>query len=778
MKAIIDLARMELQKLFYSPIAWLVLIIFGVQSGIQYIDIISGFVKSSEMGYGNEAITTQAYAGMFGFFSSIQNTLYLYIPLITMGLMSKEFGSGSIKLLYSSPISNIQIVLGKYVAVLVFSAAMVMILFIESIFGFVSIKDFDFPQVLTGLLGMFLVIATYSAIGLFMSSLTSYQIVAAIGSFAAFFMLGQVGSMWQTVDFVKDITYWLSIGGRSQTFIQGLICSEDFLYFILVSFLFIAFTVFKLRGIREKSPRYVSFTRYAGVFLLVALIGYFSTIPSLMKYHDSTRTKLNTLTENSQEVISKLEGKIKITTYVNLFGRNFYYGLPYSQKRDESGFDQYRRFYPGIKMEYKYYYDIPVQENFAKSHYQRYPGMTEKEVLKKICDLYNMDTADVKPGKNFINEIDLKSELNRFVRKIETSDGRTVHLRIFDDMMKLPDESQITAAFKQLIGDLPLVGFVKGDKQRDINNFGTRGYYTFTQEKPFRWSLLNNGVQITSLMLDKPVDPKINILVIADIKTQFNETEMKNLEDFIDRGGNLVIACDRKRQEIMNPLVEQFGVKFLPGQIVEHNKGYAMDLVTAEVTGEGKNLAYQFDEYILQREGCVTMPGAVALSYEEKPGFKYIPVLVSDTVKNMAQIDSIGSWNELNTTDFVDDIAKYTLEKGETLGSLTTALALTREVGGKQQRIMILGDADYLSNGELSARRKGINASNFTFINGLFFWLTYEESPIDVRRPHNPDDNMLLKKDDMGFYKILYKIIIPALLALAFLLIWLRRKGR
>lgn len=384
MKAIIDLARMELQKMFYSPIAWLVLIIFGLQSGIQYIDIISGWVRNFELGYSRSAITTQIYAGT-GFFSRIQNTLYLYIPLITMGLMSKELGSGSIKLLYSSPVSNIQIVLGKYVAALVFSFAMVMILFIESIFGFVAIKDFDFPQVLTGLMGIFLVIASFSAIGLFMSSLTSYQIVAAIGSFAAFFVLQQVGSMWQSIDFVRDITYWLSIGGRSQTFIQGLICSEDLLYFILVSALFIAFTVFKLKGTREKSPRYVSFARYAGAFLLVALIGYFSTIPSLMKYHDSTRTKLNTLTENSQEVMARLQGKIKITTYVNLFGSYSYYGLPYNQKRDESRFDQYRRFYPGIKMEYKYYYDIPVQENLAKSHYKRYPEMTEKEVLKKYA---------------------------------------------------------------------------------------------------------------------------------------------------------------------------------------------------------------------------------------------------------------------------------------------------------------------------------------------------------------------------------------------------------
>ena len=778
MKAIINLARMELQKMFYSPIAWMVLIIFGVQSGIQYMDIISSWISRFEMSYGAEALTTHIYAGLFGFFSKIQNTLYLYIPLITMGLMSKEFGSGSIKLLYSSPVSNTQIVLGKYLAALVFSAAMVMILFIESIFGFVAIKDFDFLQVLTGLLGMFFVIATYSAIGLFMSSLTSYQIVAAIGSFASFFLLQQIGNMWQNIEFVRDITYWLSINGRSDTFIEGLICSEDVLYFILVSSLFIAFTIFRLRGIREKGPRYVSFTRYAGTFIVVALIGYVSTVPPLMKYYDCTHTKLNTLTENSQKVISKLEGKVKITTYVNLFDRYSYYGLPNSQKNDESNFERYTRFYPDIKMEYKYYYDIPVQEDFAKSHNIRYAGLTMKEALEKVCNICDMDPKKIKPGKDFMDEIDLTSELNRFVRKIETEDGKTAFLRVFDDLMVMPDESQITATFKQLTGGLPLVGFLTGHEERDVNNFGTRGYYTVTQEKPFRWSLLNNGTQITSLNLNNPVDNKINILVIADVKKQFSEIEKKNLNDYIDKGGNLILACDLKRQDNMNPLVARFGVKFLPGQIAEYNKNYTMDLVTSEITRKGKNLAYQFNEKIVKEEACVVMPGAVALAYEKNPGFKYTPVLVSDTVKDIAQIDSIGSWNELQTTDFIDGIAKYNPEKGETLGPLVTALALTRKVGNKEQRIMVLGDADCLSNGEISQEREGIKARNFSFINGMFFWLTNEQSPIDVRRPHNPDDNMLLKKDDMGFYKILYKIIIPALLVLGFLLIWLRRKGR
>ena len=666
--------------MFYSPIAWLVLIVFALQSGVMFMGVINSIIISLGLGYNTSDLTFQVYVGNF---YRVQNNLYLYIPLLTMGLLSQEFSSGSIKLLYSSPVSNKQIVFGKFLSMMVFGLAMAFILLIVALFGFFAIKDFDFPLVLTGILGVYLVICTYSAIGLFMSSLTSYQVVAAIGSFATLFVLQKVGRMWQGVELVRDITYWLSISGRSLTFIRGLICSEDVLYFILVSGLFIAFTIFRLKGIREKSPKYISFARYAGAFIIVALLGYVSTIPSLMKYHDSTRTNTNTLTKNSQEVISKLKEKVTITTYINIFGNAAWKGLPKFINHDLERYKQYRRFKPDIKMKYKYYYDLPVDEKALKNHKKRYEGMTDEQVLEKICAVYDVNSKRFKPGRDYAQEISLKFELNRFVRKIETEDGKISYLRTYDDMMIFPYESQITAAFKKLVEELPLVGFVKGHEERDMDDFGSCGYFSLAKEKPFRWSLINNGFDFTACNLSVPIDKKISILVIADAKTAFSAQEMKNLNDYIDRGGNLIIACDRKRQDAMNPLVERFGVKFLPGQLVEHNKGYTMDLVTAVFTEKGQKLAYQFEE-IARMGGCVTMPDAVAISYEAGNEFKYIPVLVSDTVKNIAQIDSLGSWNELKTTDFIDSVAKYNPEEGETLGSLATALALTRKVGGER----------------------------------------------------------------------------------------------
>jgi len=777
MKMIFRIARMELQKMFYSPIAWLILIIFAVQSGIAFMGFIENYTVHAELGYGLPPLTSGIFTCSYGLFGQIQRTIYLYFPLLTMGLLSREFGSGSVKLLYSSPISNRQIVFGKYLSMMIFGLAMIIILLLHCLYGFIAIKDYDFPLVVTGLLGLYLLICTYSAIGLFMSSLTSYQVVAAMGSFAAFFVLEKIDSMWQGLEFVRDITYWLSISGRSQTFIDGLICSEDVFYFILVSGLFISFTTFRLKGIREKSPRYVSFARYAGSFVIVALIGYISTIPSLMTYHDSTRNNDNTLTPNSQKILSKLKGKVKITTYVNIFDNNIWEGLPQSINRDLDRYEQYRRFKPDIKMKYKYYYDRPIQKEMLESHNKRYAGMTMEEALKRTCKTLGVNEDIFKPGKDYAQEMPLISELNRFVRKIETEDGKISYLRVYDDMYRFPFESQNTAAFKKLVEELPLVGFVKGHEERSVDDFGSRGYFSLAEEKPFRYSLINNGFDFKESELSAPIDKNTDILVIAEAKTAFSEQEIKNLNDYIDRGGNLVLACDIRRQDNMNPLVERFGVKFLPGQVVEHNTGYEMDLITAVPTKEGRKLAYQFEE-ISQKNGCISMPGTVAISYEAGNEFKYIPVLVSDTVKNTAQLDSIGSWNELKTTDFIDDVAKYDPNDGETLGSLTTALALTRKIGAKNQCIMILGDADCFSNGELSRRRTGIKADNFSMATGMFFWLSGKEVPIDVRRPEHRDNKIYTRENQLTFLNTFYKIVIPSLLALACLFIWLRRKGR
>ena len=105
--------------LFCSPIAWLILVIFIFQVSMDYANILTEELKAT--GYSLMDETASIFSGFRGLYSRIQGYLYLYIPLLTMGIMSREFSTGSIKLLFSSPITNKQIVLGKFYALMVYA---------------------------------------------------------------------------------------------------------------------------------------------------------------------------------------------------------------------------------------------------------------------------------------------------------------------------------------------------------------------------------------------------------------------------------------------------------------------------------------------------------------------------------------------------------------------------------------------------------------------------------------------------------------------------------
>lgn len=96
----------------------------------------------------------------------------------------------------------------------------------------------------------------------------------------------------------------------------------------------------------------------SGLLLLACFLGYLSSRPNLMGYYDVTTTKMNTLTPNSQDVISRLEGGLTITSYLNaLDERDIWTASPSRVKTDQARFKQYVRFKPDIKLKYVYYYD-------------------------------------------------------------------------------------------------------------------------------------------------------------------------------------------------------------------------------------------------------------------------------------------------------------------------------------------------------------------------------------------------------------------------------------
>lgn len=756
------IAKTELQMLFFSPIAWLILVIFAVQSSLVFTDMINAWVMRQEMGYGVRGISLGTFGGWQGVFTIMKNYLYFYIPLLTMSLVSRELSSGSIKLLYSSPINNVHIILGKFLSMVIYGAIMMGVLLLLVLCAWFTMKDFDWPAVLTGLLGLYLLTCAYAAIGIFMSSLTSYQIVAAIGTFAVLMGLNSVGNWWQEYDLIRDITYWLAINGRCEQFIGGLICSEDLLYFLIVIALFLALTIIRLNAVRQKIRFVITLSNNIVVILLACTLGYFSSLPKLMWYYDATATKMNTLTKNSQDIVAKLDGGMTITTYVNILEPETWYATYGFMKPDMDRFKQYVRFKPEIKLKYVYYYDKTDNPRLD----EMFPDLNDRQRMIKLCEMYQLDSNRFKTPEEMAKIIDLAPEGKTFVRQIVRENGQKAWLRVYNDMQRFPGEREITAAFKRMVMELPKVGFLQGHGERNIYNVKDLNYSLFANAKKFRHALTNQGFDVEQVTLNKAIPEQIKILVISDMRTPLTSEEDKYLQQYIDRGGNLFILGEPKRREEMNPLFAKFGFELMPGILVKQDTNRQADILLSYPTKEAENIAYEFG-YLYDYEYVVTTPSATGLKQIEDKGFQVTELFKSDT---------IGSWNELETVDFVDDTISLNPSIGEVEKSYPTIIALSRKIGDKEQKIILTGDADCISNGEFG--RGGVRASNYTLISGGFFWLSDNEVPIDIRRPSLPDDKLYMGPVGGKITRIGFLYVLPCLLLGMGIFVWIRRKGR
>lgn len=751
MKKIFKIARLELSIMFYSPIAWLVLIIFIVQTGLTFTELLYSQETNQQLGRPLNVLTKVLFAGEDGILTTVQKNLYLYIPLLTMGLFSRETSSGSFKLLLSSPVTVSQIVLGKFLSMMIYTLLLALVLATFIVSGIVSIEALDIKFVLGGILGIYLLMCAYSAIGLFMSSLTTYQVVAAISTLAVLAALNFIGEIGQAYDLVRDITYWFSISGRADHMVNGLISSKDLIYFFLVIGLFLGLTIIKLNNERKTKTNARKTLEYSGVIITVAVIGYITSLPSLNQYYDTTRFKDRTLTKNSQEIIKEINQPLEITTYVNAVHNSARYGAPENRIKDLNRFETYRRFLPGMKMNYVTYYDTLVQYNDTTK--------TLLEKAEKAASAHKFDFDEMLPPEEIKKKINLIPENNRLVRMVKIGDKQTP-LRMFDDIYVYPNESEISAALKRLVYEPSKVGVLTGQKERSIKSISDNGYKIITNGVNVRGSLINQGFEVMDVPASAAAFPDdLDVLVIADPKKEFSPELLSKLESYINNGGNLVISGEPGRQEILNPFLEKLGVAFAEGTLLQETENYELDLIQTKFTQEAANYGFGFYEKAL-----VTMPGAMAVTYADTAGFKVDPILFTNAEE---------TWNKLEDFDLDTQNIKFDPANDQKLAT-PVALALTRETENGTQKIMVLGDSDYMSNSEMN--RNNINTVNSSLAVRMFRWFSDGEYPVNTGRTKAIDTVIKLDRSQIQWLKGVYAGIIPLALGSLGMIILIRRK--
>ena len=226
--------KKEMRLYFTSPVAYVVVAIFALIAGYFFYSIFAFFTLASMQSTMNPAMARELNVTdsvMRPLFSNISVILLLLMPLVTMRQFAEERRSGTIELLLTYPVRDGAVLAAKYLAALALYGLMLMLTLLYP--GIVvAFARLEWGPVLTGYLGLFLMGATFIAVGLFASSLTENQIVASITTFGALLLLWTIG--W-SAEYVGGawgkLLQHLSILEHNDNFAKGVLDTKDVLYY-------------------------------------------------------------------------------------------------------------------------------------------------------------------------------------------------------------------------------------------------------------------------------------------------------------------------------------------------------------------------------------------------------------------------------------------------------------------------------------------------------------------------------------------------------------------
>ena len=243
MSNILAIANKELRAYFASPIGYIVLGLFSLLYGYFFYSILLYFVRqSTQMGqFGANGQTLNINQDMIRFLLQNITILVLFLmPMITMRTYSEEKRSGTIELLLTSPLTDLQIVIGKFLGALALWAAALLISLIHVGLLFVYGSP-EWKPIVVGYVGLLLFGGCFISVGLFISSLTKNQIVAGTSTFGILLLLWVVNWISPYVDPGTQQTIdYLSVINHFDDFAKGVIDTSHLVYYVS----FIAFGLF------------------------------------------------------------------------------------------------------------------------------------------------------------------------------------------------------------------------------------------------------------------------------------------------------------------------------------------------------------------------------------------------------------------------------------------------------------------------------------------------------------------------------------------------------
>ncbi|HET7369388.1 MAG TPA: ABC transporter permease [Gammaproteobacteria bacterium] len=242
---IFTIARREFKSLFLSPLAWVILAVVQFICAWLYLTGIDNFLKLQPRlaTIPNAPGVTDLVATPL--LSSTSIVLLMIMPLLTMRLVSEERKNGTLTLLMTAPVSVTEIALGKFFGMFGFMLIVVAMISMMP-FALLAGTQIDLGKVFSGLVGLSLLVGAFTAIGLYLSSLTRQPVVAAVSTFGVLLLLW----IFNFAASESSAFTYLSLMSHYDRLLRGLMNSTDVVYYVLVIGTFVILTIRRLDGDR------------------------------------------------------------------------------------------------------------------------------------------------------------------------------------------------------------------------------------------------------------------------------------------------------------------------------------------------------------------------------------------------------------------------------------------------------------------------------------------------------------------------------------------------
>lgn len=694
--------RRELKAYFSNVIGWLYLAAFFFVFDLYFF--------ANNLSYGSPYLSSAL--------SGVTFVFLIIIPILTMRSMAEDRRTKTDQLLYTSPVSVPKVIFGKYLAMAaVFSIGILIVCLCPpflSLFGTIP-----YAECYVSVLGVWLFGCLAIAIGLFLSSVTESQVIAAVLSFALLFlgymMKNITGVISTSGNILTKVLNCLSISSPLENFNDGILDVSGIIYYVSGTALFLFLTCqlvqkhrWSVSSKKIKRGMFNSGFVVFGIAVAVVVNVFANELPEKVKNVDVTQQKLYSLTDDTYNLLKNVKQDIQM------------YVLSKEDSADETlkkTLNQYADASSHIEVSY---IDPAASPNFYATYTDTAPS--DGSVIV-VCG----DKSKV-INYNSIYQYDVDYTTNS--QTVSAYDG----------------EGQITGAINFVTNsEMPKIYCIDGHGETSLDSS-----FTDSLEK------LNMSVETITLLQEDSIPEDAAAIVINAPTSDFSEDDAEKVKEYLAGGGKALIMSNYDKKGDMpqfDSILAEYDIEISDGLVMDSDQSHY----------------YQYPFYLLPTVASSDWTGKV-------DGYVFMPY--AQSVSNLEKKTDTLEWTDLLTTSEnaylkadIQNMTSYAKETGDLSGTFTVAANVTDSSSGAQVTVVaspvaFTDDADSIVSGQNLALFKGIAG---TFSDS-------ENTSVSIDPKQYTAESLTVNQAVLFVGSALLIVVFPIVLLVLGIVIWFRRR--